>query len=61
MFDDLFLMCKDMTKFNLIVGSIEDIISRVSKEYLKDGNLKDAAIDSIIDILEAHKTTQVTK
>lgn len=40
-----------------ILGHVEAIVDSFSANFLKDGNTKDAAIDCIIQLLQAHKST----
>jgi hypothetical protein len=59
MFNALFAIFKHIIPMNTTTSALEDIISILESQYVKDGNAKDAAIDAIIQILEAHKTTAV--
>ena len=58
MLDALFNLFKTqkLTKFVSVVGTIENLIVVFEQEFEQDNNAKNAAIDSIIKILESHKT-----
>jgi len=56
MFNALFQACKSIFTFNKTSTQVAAIIEMLEKDYQKDGNAKDAAIDAIIEILQAHKT-----
>lgn len=57
MLDILFGLFKSnrLTKFNSILGTIENLIVVFEQEFQQDHNAKNAAIDSVIKVLEAHK------
>jgi hypothetical protein len=55
MFDKLFSLV-GISTMRTIIGRIEDILSII--EESKDKNLKNAAIDTIIQILQQHKDPQ---
>jgi hypothetical protein len=57
MLDALFNLFKTqkLTKFVSVVGTIENLIAVFEQEFEQDHNAKNAAIDSIINILESHK------
>ena len=57
MFNKLFASMKNITTFSAFVSELDDVLSRFTENYLKDGDSKDAAIDAVIEILQAHKTT----
>jgi len=44
-----------------ILKSVEELLSYFSSEYMVDGNAKDAAIDSVIAILQSHKSNSSKK
>ena len=57
MFDKIFLaLGKDFTNFSGFINNFEEVVSTFEKEYMKDRDLRDAAIDSIIDYLQTLKT-----
>jgi hypothetical protein len=57
MFDKLFSLV-GISTMRTIIGRIEDILSIIENEESKDKNLKNAAIDTIIQILQQHKDPQ---
>ena len=61
MFNALFAIFKHIIPFNATNQSIENILETLESQYIKDGKAKDAAIDVIIEILQAHKTTAQIK
>lgn len=59
MLDFLFSLFKKpfaLTHVSLITGHLSDIVGILEEEYMHDANLKNAAIDTVIKMLEAHKT-----
>lgn len=61
MFNALFSIFNHIVPMNATTQGIENILEILESQYVKDGNAKDAAIDAIIQILEAHKTTSKSK
>ena len=57
MFDKLFSLV-GISTMRTIVGRIEDILSIIEDEESEGKNLKNAAIDTIIQILQQHKDPQ---
>ena len=57
MFNKLFKALGNIHLFNHTVDHVTNLLSYLERNYEKDGNAKDAAIDSIIEILQSHKTT----
>ena len=55
MLDKLFAQCQSLTHFSRLISNLEDVTSMLSADYLKDKDMKNAAIDAIIEILQAHK------
>lgn len=58
MLDALFNLFKSqkLTKFVSVVGTIENLVSVFDQEFEQDNNAKNAAIDTIIKLLESHKS-----
>lgn len=44
-----------------ILNTIEQLVGYCSTDYVADGNAKDAAIDSIVQVLQSHKSTALKK
>ena len=44
-----------------ILGDIVSLLEKIGPNYMKDGNFTDAAIDTICQILQAHKQNPVVK
>lgn len=57
MFNALFAFFGHANQMSTAICSVSDIIRTIENEYQKDGNAKDAAIDAICQILQAHKST----
>lgn len=58
MFNTLFSLFKKgvaLTHINTVSGNLDNIVSLFESEYMVDKDAKNAAIDSVIAILEAHK------
>lgn len=55
MFNKLFSYLVHISNFNTLTQYIENIVEGLESNYLKDQSMKNAAIDSIIEILQAHK------
>lgn len=57
MFDKLFSALNGFSHFKTTLQHIENLLDILDENYLKDGgNSKNAAIDSVIEILQAHKS-----
>jgi hypothetical protein len=59
MFNKLFdLLEKDsgLAHMGEIITSLDGVLSLIGPAYLKDGDMRDAAIDALIEILQEHKT-----
>lgn len=58
MLDVLFNLFKsnNLSKLTSVLGMIENLISTFEAEFAEDKNAKDAALDTIIKLLESHKT-----
>lgn len=59
MFNALFALIKKEFALNTlttICSNVDSIINSFDAAYLVDGNTKDAAIDTVIAILQQHKT-----
>lgn len=58
MLDALFNLFKSqkLTKFVSVVGTIENLISVFEQEFEQDKVAKNAAIDTMIKLLESHKS-----
>jgi hypothetical protein len=52
---------KGMSHFRETIVHVDNLLEMFNAEYTKDGNAKDAAIDSVVEILQAHKTTAEKK
>lgn len=52
---DSFNIGHSLSSVNDILHSLTQIISHLDEDYLKDKYSKNAAIDSICEILQAHK------
>lgn len=62
MLDTIFTAVKD--EFGLLHASniflkIEELISMVHDDYLKDGNARDAVLDALAQLIQQHKTGKV--
>lgn len=55
MFNKLFSMCHSIVHFQSMMGDITSLLNNFDDAYLKDESLKNAAIDTVIEILQAHK------
>ncbi len=58
MFNTIFSIFKSagsLHNLSNVVESITDLLSYFSKEYIKDKDAKNAAIDALIEILKSHK------
>lgn len=60
MFDKLFGALPNLTHFKSILQSVENVLMLVEEDYFKDQNIRNAAIDAITEILQAHKVAVVT-
>ncbi len=64
MFDTLFIALKDEVNaaghMTGVIGGIYHLVDLVGLDYVKDQDAKNAAIDAICEILQAHKNKQVT-
>lgn len=47
--------------FSSMLQSLGEVAAHLEADYLKDGNLRDAAIDALCQLLQQHKTTNQTK
>ncbi len=56
MFNKLFANVEDISDFRSIVQNIEDLIQYFDEEFEKGTDARDAAIDAIVEILQAHKS-----
>ena len=45
-----------MASVSSLMVHAHDVVQRLEDDYFKDGNIKDAAIDTICQILQQHKT-----
>ncbi len=63
MFNTLFETFEDdsgkLGQFACVIGLVDKLLDEVCVNYTKDGNARDAAIDSICDILQAHKSKPI--
>ena len=55
MFNTLFALCKNLFHFNHMNTQIANILALVEQDYAQDHNLKNAMIDTISQVLLAHK------
>lgn len=57
MLDGLFNLFKSYKSrmFGNIVGTVENMVACFEQEFKQDQNAKNAAIDAVIKLLEAHK------
>ncbi len=58
MFNKLFTFCTSIGHFNEVVTYISYLLDKFDEDYSKDSISRDAAIDAIIEILQAHKTNK---
>lgn len=49
-----------LANMSFITGHLSDIIMTLESEYMKDRDAKNAAIDTIIKLLEEHKDVPVS-
>jgi hypothetical protein len=56
MFNSIYAACVNITHFSSVVQTLEQLISYTASDYGKDGNVPDAMIDAMIQVLQAHKT-----
>ena len=60
MFNKLFQAIKvglGLSHYSTIINLLAEMMSLVEEEYVKDKDAKNAAIDALIEILQAHKNT----
>lgn len=60
MLDKLFNMLKtDFTLSHMasVLSQVENLISMFEANNLKDGNTKDAAIDTLVELMQSQKST----
>lgn len=60
MFDTMFNALKTETGIphaTSLMNAINQVLAHFSQEYVKDANLRDAAIDALCDILRSQKQT----
>lgn len=60
MFDTMFNALKTETGIphaTSLMNAINQVLAHFSQEYVKDANLRDAAIDALCDILKSQKQT----
>ena len=58
MFDAIFNMIKDDVKLPhlaTVIARCGSLVELFSEQYLKDKNTKNACIDAIVQVLQAHK------
>ena len=58
MFDKLFGYLKDevsLAHMGSILSTVEELLSHFGTDYLKDGNAFNAAVDSVIELLNSQK------
>lgn len=58
MFNSLFSVIhplEGLAHYSTIISCIDDLMGKLSSHYLVDKNAKNAAIDAIVEILQAHK------
>lgn len=63
MFDKLFELFKEETRtasMRNILHYIDELLDELDDEYIKDGNLRDAAIECIIEILQKTKSKKTS-
>ncbi len=58
MFNKLFNFCMSIGHFNEVVNNISFLLQKFDEDYTKDANARDAAIDALVEILQAHKTNK---
>ncbi len=46
----------DLSRFSGVISSLESLASHFTEDYMRDGNLRDAAIDDLISYLQTLKT-----
>ena len=56
MFNKLFANVENLSNFRRIVHNIEDLIEYFDEEFEKGTDARDAALDAIIEIIQAHKS-----
>lgn len=58
MLDILFNLFKsnNLSKLTSVLGIIENLVTTFEAEFAEDKNAKNAAIDTIIKLLESHKS-----
>ena len=61
MWNTLFALFKSeisVTSLRDMANAISSLMFILQKDYLKDGNARDAAIDAVCEILQSHKSNQ---
>ena len=44
------------THYADIMNALSCIIDLLAEDYVKDGNMRDAALDALIEVLQSHKS-----
>lgn len=56
MFNKLFFNLSGLNSFSSVIGWIQNLLTHFEKD-IQDENVKDAAIDAMIEILQSYKST----
>ena len=60
MFNKLFALMGHITPFTTVINDIETLVANFMTNEGTDMSSKDAAIDAVIEIIQAHKSTAIT-